>query len=141
MEDDFSLPSAFLQLARRQPELVGEGWEERGERDPFLALPRLFGDHSRVWHHSCSIARKPMRTCPCKSLFSPPSAQKVLRAGSSLSAGRFPSTSCCWIFSQVQMKSRACWGGFFLPPDRSGTGRSVCPFPFSHTPVFSLVAT
>lgn len=31
VEDDFSLPSAFLQLARRQPELVGEGWEERGK--------------------------------------------------------------------------------------------------------------
>lgn len=68
-EDDFSRPSAFLQLARRQPELVGEGWEGSRERDPFLALPRVFCDRSRVCHHSCSIARKLMRTCPSKSPF------------------------------------------------------------------------
>lgn len=53
-----------------------------------------------------------------------------------------PLTSCCLIFSQVPIKSRACWGGLLLPPGRSGSGRrSACPFPLSHVPGFSLVAS
>ena len=64
-EDSSRLP-AFLQLARRLPDVVAEGWEGRGERGPFPALPRLFRDRGRLCHRSRFIACN-VRACLCKS--------------------------------------------------------------------------
>ena len=78
MEDDDSshLP-AFLQLARRLPDVVAEGWEGKGKRDPFPAPPRLFWDHDRLHHRLCFIALNVMRSCLCKSPFCPVSTERA----------------------------------------------------------------